>query len=144
MKITIHIRIIQPSDKNFIESLTGRFSEFDLPEWRSTNELDQTNRMTLQNAIEQPEPDSVIFIAEDESSKRAGFVHLQTQTDYFNGEKHGLCWLLDSSVSDSEFLNYSRNRATKNRPSQVGFLSSLTQKVTLCGLDRDRPAMGKI
>jgi len=39
---------------------------------------------------------------------------------------------------------FPRNRTTKKRLSQVVFLSSLTQKVILCGLDRDRPAISKI
>ncbi len=87
--MTIHIRIFKSSDSKFISSLVTRFSEFDLPEWRVMNEIDDTNRILLQKAMEQPEPDSIIFVAEDEKGRLAGFIHLQTQTDYFNGEKHG-------------------------------------------------------
>jgi ribosomal protein S18 acetylase RimI-like enzyme len=74
---------------DFIISLVTRFSEFDLPAWRSAHEVDHTNRMLLEKAMETPEPDSQIFVAEAKNGRRAGFIHLQTQTDYFTGEKHG-------------------------------------------------------
>ena len=88
--MAIQVRIFKPSDREFIISLVTRFSEFDLPEWRVRDEIDTTNRISLQKAMEQPEPDSAIFIAEDETGGPVGFIHLQTQTDYFSGEKHGL------------------------------------------------------
>ena len=85
----IHVRLFTSADTDFILSLVTRFSSFDLPEWRTAREIDQTNENLLCQAMKGPEPDSVIFIAEDENGTRAGFIHLQTQTDYFNGEKHG-------------------------------------------------------
>jgi len=97
--MTIHIRTFKSSDSKFISSLVTRFSEFDLPEWRVTNEIDDTNRILLQKAMEQPESDSIIFVAEDENGRLAGFTHLQTQTDYFNGEKHG--YISDLAVDKS-------------------------------------------
>lgn len=108
----IHIRDFQPSDRDFIASLVMRFSEFDLPKWRSKNEVDDTNLVTLQKAIEQPEPDSAIFIAEDESGTPAGFIHLQTQVDYFNGKKHG--YISDIAV-DKSFEGQGVGRALMNK-----------------------------
>jgi ribosomal protein S18 acetylase RimI-like enzyme len=49
--------------------------------------------------METPEPGSAIFIAEDETGKRAGFLHLQTQTDYFKGEK--VAYISDLAVDSS-------------------------------------------
>lgn len=85
----IQIRAFRASDSEFIISLISRFSEFDLPAWRTTAEINRTNHTLLHQALEQPEPDAAIFIAEDEAGQPAGFIHLQTQTDYFSGEKHG-------------------------------------------------------
>jgi ribosomal protein S18 acetylase RimI-like enzyme len=85
--MTIYLRPFTPSDTHFIESLIPRFSEFDLPAWRTQDEIDNANFASLKKAMESPEPDSAIFIAEDETGKCAGFLHLQTQTDYFNGSK---------------------------------------------------------
>jgi GNAT superfamily N-acetyltransferase len=87
--MTIQIRPYKPSDRDFILSLVTRFSDFELPQWRQRNEIDQTNRHSLEKALNQPEPNSAIFIAEDEGRALAGFIHLQTQADYFNGEKQG-------------------------------------------------------
>ncbi len=87
--VTVQVRTFKPSDSEFVTSLITRFSEFELPAWRTTTEIDNTNRISLQKAMEEPEPESTIFIAEDEVEGLAGFVHLQTQTDYFSGEKNG-------------------------------------------------------
>lgn len=98
--MNIHIRIFNSSDINFIESLIPRFSEFDLPAWRQRNEIDNTNLTSLKKAIETPEAGAVIYIAEDEAGKRAGLLHLQIQTDYFNGKKVGY---ISDIVVDSSF-----------------------------------------
>lgn len=87
--MNINIRPFQSSDLDFILSLITRFSDVDLPAWRSKNEVDHTNYAALQRAMRVPEPGSAIFIAEDEDGRRAGFIHLQTQIDYFNGEDSG-------------------------------------------------------
>lgn len=86
--MTIRIRSFEPTDSDFIKSLIPRFSEFDLPEWRQKSKIDCAAQISLQKAMEQSESDSAIFIAEDETGTRAGFIHVQTQIDYF-GEKHG-------------------------------------------------------
>ena len=105
--MNIYIRHFTPSDTNFIESLIPRFSEFELPAWRQRDEIDKTNLVSLKKAMESPEPDSIIYIAEDETGKRAGFLHLQTQTDYFNGKKVG--YISDLAV-DSSFEGHGIGR----------------------------------
>lgn len=87
--MAIRIRAFKPSDAEFVLSLAPRFSEFDLPEWRSVEEIDNTSRKRLEKAVEQSQPDSVIVIAEEESGRPAGFVHLEREADYFTGRKQG-------------------------------------------------------
>lgn len=87
--MTIQIRQFKPSDSEPILTLVERFSEFELPEWRQKDEVDRANRAFLARAMKQLDPGTVIFIAEEDDGTFAGFLHLQTQTDYFNGEKHG-------------------------------------------------------
>jgi ribosomal protein S18 acetylase RimI-like enzyme len=87
--MTVQIRNFIPSDREHILSLVGRFSEFELPSWRQKEEIDRANRSFLEQAMNEPEPGSAIFVAEDEQGAFAGFIHLQTQTDYFSGEKQG-------------------------------------------------------
>ncbi|HSK66005.1 MAG TPA: GNAT family N-acetyltransferase [Anaerolineales bacterium] len=86
--MTIRIRLYQPSDREFILSLVGRFSGFELPEWRRAEDVDRTNYAALAEALEEPDPGSTIFLAEEKGAP-AGFIHLKTQIDYFSGEAHG-------------------------------------------------------
>ena len=79
--MAIQIRPYQPSDRDFILSLITSFSEFELPEWRRKEEIDRANQVFLEQVMNQPEPDSAIFVAEEENGTLAGFIHLQTQTD---------------------------------------------------------------
>ena len=87
--MTIRIRLFNQDDKTFILSLIKRLSEFDLPEWRSLHEINTMNRKKLENAIRNPRPESAIYVAEDENGKSVGFIHLETEIDYFTGEKLG-------------------------------------------------------
>ena len=97
--MTVFIRSFLPTDSEFILSLVSRFSEFDLPEWRRVNDIDNTNRLALLKAMRQPEGGSAIFVAEDEIAGPVGFIHLQTQVDYFSGEKQG--YISDMAVDSS-------------------------------------------
>ena len=97
--MTVHVRPSLPADREYISSLVTRFSEFDLPDWRSAGEIDRTNRLSLQKALGEPEPGTAILVAEDETQGPVGFIHLETQVDYFSGEKHG--YISDLAVSKS-------------------------------------------
>ncbi len=97
--MTVHIRPSVPADREYIASLIGRFSEFDLPAWRSTDEIDRTNRRLLQKALEEPQPGAAVLVAEDETQGPVGFVHVEAQVDYFTGEEHG--YIADVAVSKS-------------------------------------------
>ena len=110
--MNIYIRQFQPSDHDFIMSLTTRFSEIDLPAWRSKPDIDHTNQLALQKAMHVPEPDSMIFIAQSEDGRPAGFIHLQTQIDYFNGQDHG--YISDLAV-DIAFEGQGVARALMNK-----------------------------
>jgi len=83
------IRPLAHSDEKFIYSVLTRFSEFNLPPWRTREDLDGASYATLKEAMENPKDGSAMFIAEDAAGQPAGFIHLQVQTDYFTGEKHG-------------------------------------------------------
>ena len=86
--MTIRIRPYEPGDRDFILSLVGRFSGFELPAWRRAEDVDRTNRTSLAEALEEPDPGSAFLLAEEENIP-AGFIHLQAQSDYFSGEAHG-------------------------------------------------------
>jgi ribosomal protein S18 acetylase RimI-like enzyme len=110
--MNFRIRPFQASDHDFILSLTKRFSDVDLPVWRSKSDVDHTNQLMLQKAMRVPESDSVIFIAETEDGRQAGFIHLQTQIDYFNGQDLG--YISDLAV-DNSFEGQGVGRALMNQ-----------------------------
>ncbi len=87
--ISFSVRPYEAEDAQFILSLVARFSEFPLPEWRTAADLDRPTRASLQQALEQAEDGADIFVAVDASGRRAGFIHLQTEPDFFTGEKCG-------------------------------------------------------
>lgn len=88
--MSIRVRAFLPTDREFITALVIRLSEFDLPEWRQAAQIDDTNISALIAAMEESEPDTAIFVAEDAGAGQpVGFMRLQTQTDYFSKEKHG-------------------------------------------------------
>src|SRR5512143_990840 len=97
--MSVHVRPYLPADRETISALVTRFSEFDLPDWRSADEIDRTNRLSIQKALEEPEAGAAILVAEDETQGAVGFIHLETQVDYFSGEKHG--YIADLAVSKS-------------------------------------------
>lgn len=109
--MAISVRSFNSQDKEFILSLVSRFSEFELPEWRQRDEIDNANRLALIKAMEQLEPESAIFVAEDETAGPVGFIHLQTRIDYFSGEKQG--HISDISV-DSSFESQGIGRLLLN------------------------------
>jgi len=88
--MSIRVRLFLPTDREFITALVTRLSEFDLPEWRQADQIDHTNVSAVITAMEQSEPGTAIFVAEDVTAGQlVGFIRLQTQFDYFTGEKHG-------------------------------------------------------
>lgn len=94
--MSFRIRHYTPADQEFVLSLAERFSDFELPAWRSTAELDNANQVALKKVLEVPELESVLLLAEDEAGQPAGFVYLHSQTDFFNGQKVG--YLSDLAV----------------------------------------------
>ncbi|NSW52809.1 MAG: GNAT family N-acetyltransferase [Anaerolineae bacterium] len=92
-----HIRPFTARDAAFITQLVARFSDFDLPPWREKTDVDRTNNRALQQAMENQEEGSVILVAEEDEAGPVGFIHLQTETDYFSGKQQG--YISDVAVS---------------------------------------------
>ena len=88
--MTILIRALQPQDYEAVLKLTNRLSEFDLPEWRQTDQIDQTNLEMVRQALAASDPDNAIYVAENKSTSQVvGYIRLQRQTDYFSGQPYG-------------------------------------------------------
>ena len=87
--MSFRIRHYTPADQEFVLSLAERFSDFELPAWRSTAELDNANQVALKKVLEVPELESVLLLAEDETGQPAGFVYLHSQMDFFSRQRVG-------------------------------------------------------
>lgn len=80
-----HIRLAHADDDEFILSLAERFVAFDLPPWRKRSETLAGIRADIARHLRELPPASHIFVAETGEGERLGFLHLQTQKDFFTG-----------------------------------------------------------
>ena len=86
--MSIIIRKHQTKDHTRIIALTKRLSDFELLGFRQRDQIDQTNLEMVAKALAETDEDGTIYVAEDEAVV-VGYIRLQTQSDYFSGEKHG-------------------------------------------------------
>lgn len=93
----IKIRVADAGDDAFILSLIARFVDFDLPTWRKRNDCAAGIRRDISNALREAPANEVLFIAEDESIERVGFLRLQKTRDFFSGKAN--CHISDLAVA---------------------------------------------
>lgn len=82
---TPHVRLAHADDDEFILSLAERLVAFELPEWRKRKETLAGIRADIERQLRELPAATHLFIAEDEAGERLGFLHLQTQKDFFTG-----------------------------------------------------------
>jgi ribosomal protein S18 acetylase RimI-like enzyme len=83
------IRPARAADRAFILALAPRLSSgFALPPWRTTAEVTRAEELTLAAALVAPPEGSALLVAEDAGGRPAGFVYLQSLTDYFEQADH--------------------------------------------------------
>jgi len=82
---TPHVRLAHADDDEFILSLVPRFVDFDLPAWRKRSETLNGIRNDIARHLRELPAASHLYVAEDEQGERLGFLHLQTQKDFFTG-----------------------------------------------------------
>ncbi len=96
-KAGFRIRPADASDDEFILSLVGRFVDFELPAWRRRIDCANGIRRDLRRALDQSPLSDTLFIAEDESGERLGFLRLQKTRDFFSGRVN--CHVSDIAVA---------------------------------------------
>ena len=82
---SIHIRLAHADDDEFILALADRFVAFELPPWRKRNETLAGIRADIARHLRDLPAASHLLVAENEDGERCGFLHLQTQKDFFTG-----------------------------------------------------------
>ena len=61
-----------------------------MPIWCKPIQIEKTNTIMVNQAMEENEPDNIILVAQDEGDGQVlGFIRIQIQTDYFSKEKLG-------------------------------------------------------
>jgi len=80
-----HVRLARADDDEFILGLAERFVSFDLPPWRKRSETLNGIRGDIARHLRELPPASHLFVAENDTGERIGFLHLQTQKDFFTG-----------------------------------------------------------
>ena len=83
------IRHATPSDYEFVLEATSRLADFDLPPWRTAEEIAEAERRTLRAFMAAPPPDAALLVAQRDEGGLAGYAYLETMRDYFTGELHG-------------------------------------------------------
>jgi ribosomal protein S18 acetylase RimI-like enzyme len=86
---TIHFRLASIDDKDFVLSLLPRLMEFGPPAWRDRVQMISVDIHVLSEALTNPPAGTVIFIAENDQGLPLGFIHLETDAEYYNRELHG-------------------------------------------------------
>jgi ribosomal protein S18 acetylase RimI-like enzyme len=92
-----HVRLAQADDDEFILAVAGRLASFELPAWRKRSETLAGIRADIARHLRELPPASHLFVAEDEDGERLGFLHLQTQKDFFTGALN--CHIADLVVA---------------------------------------------
>ena len=81
------IRPATPADRAFVLALADRLASFDLPAWRSKDELIAGDRRALEKWFGAPTPEEAMLVAELDGQP-AGCAYLVTLVDYFNQQRH--------------------------------------------------------
>ena len=92
-----HIRLAHADDDEFILAVAERLTGFELPPWRKRSETLAGIRADIARHLRELPPASHLFVAEDEDGERLGFLHLQTQKDFFTGALN--CHIADLVVA---------------------------------------------
>jgi GNAT superfamily N-acetyltransferase len=81
------IRPAQPADREFVLSMADRLVSFDVPAFRTKDELAEGDRRALAEWFRDPNPEEALFVAEV-AGKPAGCAYLVTLVDYFTERPH--------------------------------------------------------
>jgi ribosomal protein S18 acetylase RimI-like enzyme len=85
----VRIRPALVHDREFILDLAQRLVEFGTVPGRDRLQMVARDRAVLAKALEQPSTDTALFVAEDDTGRSVGFIHLTTADDYYTDSATG-------------------------------------------------------
>lgn len=83
----VAIRAAVAADRDFALAMADRLVSFDVPAFRSKDELAEGDRRALAEWFREPKPEEALFVAELDGQP-AGCAYLVTLVDYFNERPH--------------------------------------------------------
>ena len=92
------IRPATPADRALVLALADRLVSFDVPSWRSKDELVAGDRRALEDWFDAPKADEAMLVAELDGQP-AGCAYLVTLVDYFNQRPHAHLSVLAVTVA---------------------------------------------
>jgi GNAT superfamily N-acetyltransferase len=85
--LAVSVRQAAPDDRAFVLETVKRLAAFDVPAWRSGDEICEGEARTLRAWFE-GSVEGTLLVAE-RAHDRLGFIFLERHTDYFTHEEHG-------------------------------------------------------
>ncbi|MBA3658923.1 MAG: GNAT family N-acetyltransferase [Gemmatimonadales bacterium] len=83
------IRPARDDERDFVVGLAPRLAQgFELPAGRTAGEIVRAESEALLAALERPDDQQAVLIAERDDGTRGGLVYLQRQVDYFRQAPH--------------------------------------------------------
>jgi GNAT superfamily N-acetyltransferase len=83
------VRPARPADRAFVLGLVPRLVDgFELPLWRTPEEVIQAETATLAAALEAIPAGAELLVAESPTGVPGGFIYLEQHLDYFRGLPH--------------------------------------------------------
>jgi ribosomal protein S18 acetylase RimI-like enzyme len=82
------VRPATPADEPFLIAISARLADFPVPHWRTAKQIAEADFAILREALAQPNPETLLLIAELPDFGAAATVFATTRTDYFTGERH--------------------------------------------------------
>lgn len=87
--MTIRVRGASPADHDAVVALVPRLRAFGAAPLRPPEALDRAERELLERALQAPEADAMLLVADLSEVGPIGIAYMQSATDYFTGERHG-------------------------------------------------------
>ncbi len=87
MSQTIRIRPATPDDRAFVLGLLPRMASFELPPWRTPDEIIAGDFRPLEAWFENPPPAEALLVAEIDG-RPVGYSYLVVHTDFFTEQPH--------------------------------------------------------
>ncbi len=85
----IIVRDATIDDRDFVINAARRLASFELPPWRTANEIVTREQKDLQEFFERRVEGSALLIAGGTGEQRLGYVYLETKQDHFSGRQCG-------------------------------------------------------